>query len=152
MRGSWWIFVEVTTTVASMASLTVNREANIGLRVSETSMVSSAEDPRDRRIAKKPSKLQNNLSRLGDINLLLGQSGKVSPSSIGKSAAKRSRWRQYNLAEFVETVRKSSEQARRPFTISEIQRAPVAMASNAMKITPSSRQRSRLGTCVFMGG
>jgi hypothetical protein len=48
MRGSWWIFVEVTTTVTSMASLTVNREANIGLRVSETSTVSSAENRRDK--------------------------------------------------------------------------------------------------------
>jgi hypothetical protein len=47
----------------------------------------SAEDPRDRRIAKKPSKLQNNLSRLDDVNLLLGQPGKVSLSSIGKSTA-----------------------------------------------------------------
>jgi hypothetical protein len=95
MRGSWWIFVEVTTVVTSMTGLTRKPRSNIGLRVSETSTVSSAEDPRDRRIAKKPSKLQNNLSRLDDVNLLLGQSGKVLPSSIGKSTAKRSRWRQY---------------------------------------------------------
>jgi integrase len=102
---------------------------------------------------KKALKVAEQLSRLDDVNLLLGQSGKVSPSST----AKRSQWRQYanslptgfrrknrkyllerdgyigeDPAEFVETVRKSSEQARRPFTTSEIQRV-ISVADAAWK-------------------
>jgi hypothetical protein len=44
---------------------------------------------RDTLIAKKRLKLQGNLSRLDDVSLLLGQSGKLWPSSIGKSLAHR---------------------------------------------------------------
>jgi hypothetical protein len=58
MRGSWWIFVDVTTTVTSMAGLTVSREANIGLRVSEKSTAGSTENRRETLIAKKRSRLQ----------------------------------------------------------------------------------------------
>jgi hypothetical protein len=95
MRGSCWIFVDVTTLVTSMASLTRKPRSKYWFACFRDVNGKQRRRPRNRRIGKKPSKLQNNLSRLDDVNLLLGQSGKASPSSIGKSTAIRSRWRQY---------------------------------------------------------
>jgi hypothetical protein len=46
MRGSWWIFVDVTTNVTSMAHLTRKPRSKY-LRVSETSTAGSAENRQD---------------------------------------------------------------------------------------------------------
>ena len=95
MRGSWWIFVEVTTTVTSMASLTRKPRSKYWFACFRD--VNGKQRRRSTRQTdrKKALKVAENLSRLDDVNLLLGQCETVSPSSIGKSTAKRSRWRQY---------------------------------------------------------
>jgi hypothetical protein len=62
-----------------MASLTRKPRSKYASRVSETSTAGSAENRRVSRIAKKPSRLQSNLSKLDNGNLLLGQAGKLWP-------------------------------------------------------------------------
>jgi integrase len=153
MHGSRWIFVEVTTAVTSMASLTRKPRSKYWFACFRDVNGKQRRRSTGQTDRKKALKVAEQLSRLDDVNLLLGQSGKVSPSST----AKRSQWRQYanslptgfrrknrkyllerdgyigeDPAEFVETVRKSSEQARRPFTTSEIQRV-ISVADAAWK-------------------